>query len=103
MLYNTRIPTHTNLAFGMNIIGEDVLLARNYPLHSYSFNNKRPMQDRLFKRRYTLVQIQIIFANASQNKPDVFPSADAFRGKILRTTVQTKKKNKQKKKKKTLK
>ena len=44
----------TNLAFDMNVIGENVLLTRNHSLHSYrnSFNNNRHtptiLQGRLF-------------------------------------------------------
>ena len=49
----------TNLAFGMNIIGENVLLARNHPLHSYrnSFIKNRHiptiLQGHIFSGRYT--------------------------------------------------
>ena len=38
------------------------------------------------------MQIQFFFVNGSQNKPVVFPSADAYKGKILPTTMQAQKK-----------
>ena len=80
----------TNLTLDMNIIGANVLLARNHPLHS---NNNRHiptiLQGRLFSGSYTYKYI--LFLSMVHKKARYLSSADAFRGKILRTTVQTRK------------